>query len=166
MFIALINEVSFTLTRIEADSKRHQNFEVAEEQKRDRQIQEYIRRAEPTVNLSSWMDRFNPYLRSLRRSGPKIPGTERAKRGKSILHPKKPSHSHNRAGSIADQIERVVSATSRSDHNIYLPVLTDNWRGWYGGCPICPHRWPAWNDASLHGHGPTAGRHALDDLEH
>jgi len=116
MFIALINEVSFTLTRIEAESNRDQNFEVAEEQKRDRQIQNYIRRAEPTVKTSSWIDRFNPYLRSFRQSGPKAPSTERAKRGKSILHPKKPSHSHNRAGSIADQIERVVSATSRSGY--------------------------------------------------
>jgi hypothetical protein len=58
--------------------------------------------------MSNWTDRFNPYLRSVRRSGANIPGTKRAKRGKSILHPKKPSHSHNRAGSIADQIEQVV----------------------------------------------------------
>lgn len=129
-------------------------------------MQDYIRRAEPTAKVSNWVDRFNPYLRSLRRSDPKTPGTERAKRGKSILHPKKPSHSHNRAGSIADQIERVVSAMSLSDHYILLPVFTDNRHRWYGKCAICPCGWPAWNDASLHGHGPTAGRRALDDLEH
>ena len=78
-------------------------------------MQDYIRRAEPTVNMSSWTDRFNPDLRSFKRTGPKSPENERNKRGKSILYPKKPSHSHGRAGSIADQIEGVVSATNRSD---------------------------------------------------
>jgi hypothetical protein len=101
----------------------NQNFEVAEEQKRDRQFQDYINRAEPTVEPSSWTDCFNPYLRNFGRTGPKLPVNERARRGKSILHPKKPSHSHHRAGSIANQIEQVVSATNHSHYYIFLQFL-------------------------------------------
>lgn len=45
MFIAVINE----------------NFEIAEEQKRKRQVEEFIRRGEPQSAHVSWIDRLNPY---------------------------------------------------------------------------------------------------------
>ncbi|ORX40063.1 Ion transport protein-domain-containing protein [Kockovaella imperatae] len=45
MFIAVINE----------------NFAVAEEQKRKRQMEAFIRRAEPAHVKTSWIDRLNPY---------------------------------------------------------------------------------------------------------
>ena len=38
-----------------------QNFAVAEERKRKRQIEEFIRKAEPASAHVSWIDRFNPY---------------------------------------------------------------------------------------------------------
>ena len=38
-----------------------QNFAVAEEQKRQRQIEDFIRRSEPTAGRVTWIDRLNPY---------------------------------------------------------------------------------------------------------
>lgn len=45
MFVAVINE----------------NFAVAEEQKRERQVAAFIRHSEPLSAHASWIDRFNPY---------------------------------------------------------------------------------------------------------
>jgi hypothetical protein len=45
MFVAVINE----------------NFQVAEEQKRKRQVEDFIRRGEPRSAHVSWIDRLNPY---------------------------------------------------------------------------------------------------------
>ncbi|KAG9050174.1 calcium channel protein [Tulasnella sp. UAMH 9824] len=45
MFIAVINE----------------NFEVAEEQKRARQFDAYLRKAEPSSTQVNWMEKWNPY---------------------------------------------------------------------------------------------------------
>ncbi len=39
----------------------HQNFAVAEEQKRKQQIEAFIRKAEPLSTRTSWIDRLNPY---------------------------------------------------------------------------------------------------------
>jgi hypothetical protein len=69
MFIAVINEVS-TASRYLADE---QNFAVAEEQKRKRQIEEFIRKAEPASAHVSWIDRLNPYrLMSANRNAVKV----------------------------------------------------------------------------------------------
>lgn len=38
-----------------------QNFEIAEEQKRKRQVEEFIRRGEPQSAHVSWIYRLNPY---------------------------------------------------------------------------------------------------------
>jgi hypothetical protein len=38
-----------------------QNFEIAEEQKRKRQVEEFIRRGAPQSAHVSWIDRLNPY---------------------------------------------------------------------------------------------------------
>jgi hypothetical protein len=50
-----------------------QNFAVAEEQKRKRQIEEFIRKAEPVSKHVSWIDRLNPYrLISANRNAVKV----------------------------------------------------------------------------------------------
>ena len=50
-----------------------QNFAVAEEQKRKRQIEEFIRKAEPISAHVSWIDRLNPYrLMSANRNAVKV----------------------------------------------------------------------------------------------
>jgi len=50
-----------------------QNFAVAEEQKRKRQIEEFIRKAEPASAHVSWIDRLNPYrLASANRNAVKV----------------------------------------------------------------------------------------------
>ncbi|KAG8959952.1 calcium channel protein [Tulasnella sp. 419] len=45
MFIAVINE----------------NFEVAEEHKRNQQFNDYLRKSEPTATRVNWVDKWNPY---------------------------------------------------------------------------------------------------------
>lgn len=42
-------------------SLQWQNFEIAEEQKRKRQVEEFIRRGAPQSAHVSWIDRLNPY---------------------------------------------------------------------------------------------------------
>lgn len=38
-----------------------QNFEVAEEQKRARQFDAYLRKTEPRSTRVNWLDKWNPY---------------------------------------------------------------------------------------------------------
>lgn len=41
--------------------QRYQNFEVAEEQKRARQFDAYLRKTEPSSTQVDWMEKWNPY---------------------------------------------------------------------------------------------------------
>lgn len=57
MFIAVINEVGILSVRLLTAP----NFEIVEEQKRKRQVEDFIRRREPQSAHVSWIDRLNPY---------------------------------------------------------------------------------------------------------
>lgn len=63
MFIAVINEVNLQVLAVSdlLTLSFAQNFAVAEEQKRKRQIEDFIRKSEPVSAHVSWIDRLNPY---------------------------------------------------------------------------------------------------------
>lgn len=70
MFIAVINEVRVHTVCLEGGLTPYfQNFEVAEEQKRARQVRDFVQRAGPTTMTVNWFDRINPYRKM--RANPK-----------------------------------------------------------------------------------------------
>ncbi|CAE6438713.1 unnamed protein product [Rhizoctonia solani] len=83
MFIAVINE----------------NFDVAEEQKREEQLAAYQRKIQPRVARLEWMDKWNPYRFFKSESSSTTPGGPAVNRNKSMLQRIRRSRTHARKAS-------------------------------------------------------------------
>ncbi|CAE6352806.1 unnamed protein product [Rhizoctonia solani] len=83
MFIAVINE----------------NFDVAEEQKREEQLAAYERKIQPRVARLEWMDKWNPYRFFKSDSATTTEGGPTLGRSKSMLQRMRRSRSHVRKAS-------------------------------------------------------------------